>query len=183
MFGLKRDLQYSGRNCHKHVEKLLRRGRELLIVSPYIDDHYAKFLVGQRGKRIRIISSSIESKALRRLGKGRPLSGFILIVASILAMNYAASLLGIPEYPFISASALAVIIAYAMLRKGGRNITIRSPRGFIHAKMYISEKAAITGSANLTFRGMHGNIEHIELTHDKGKMRELRREFERLWNL
>ncbi|MDE1811173.1 MAG: hypothetical protein KGH66_03965, partial [Candidatus Micrarchaeota archaeon] len=52
---------------------------------------------------------------------------------------------------------------------------------FVHEKLYIGESTAITGSANLTFNGMHKNIEHIETTADPRKVQELTRHFDELW--
>jgi phosphatidylserine/phosphatidylglycerophosphate/cardiolipin synthase-like enzyme len=53
---------------------------------------------------------------------------------------------------------------------------------FVHEKLYISNGTAVTGSANLTYSGMHKNIEHVELTRDVKEVSELTRHFEELWN-
>jgi len=36
-----------------------------------------------------------------------------------------------------------------------KNIRLKVPKEFIHAKFYVGDNEAITGSANLTYRGMH----------------------------
>ena len=53
----------------------------------------------------------------------------------------------------------------------------------LHAKLYIIDrKYAITGSANLTVRGMKYNIEHIEVKMDERSLSEFIESFERLWS-
>ena len=53
----------------------------------------------------------------------------------------------------------------------------------LHAKMYIiDDKIAITGSANLTERGMYGNYEHIDIKMDPSSVLRIYNEFAKLWN-
>ncbi len=53
----------------------------------------------------------------------------------------------------------------------------------LHAKMYIiDDKIAITGSANLTERGMYGNYEHIDIKMDPSSVLRIHNEFAKLWN-
>jgi len=53
----------------------------------------------------------------------------------------------------------------------------------LHAKLYIIDmKYAITGSANLTIRGMKYNIEHIEVKMDRRSISEFIESFEKLWS-
>ena len=53
----------------------------------------------------------------------------------------------------------------------------------LHAKIYIvDDKVVITGSANLTERGMHGNYEHIDVKMDPGLVLRIHNEFIKLWN-
>ena len=53
----------------------------------------------------------------------------------------------------------------------------------LHAKMYIiDDKIAITGSANLTERGMHGNYEHIDIKMNPSSVLRIYEEFTKLWN-
>ena len=52
----------------------------------------------------------------------------------------------------------------------------------LHAKIYIVDnQVAITGSANLTERGMHGNYEHIDIKLDPQSVSTIRKQFEKLW--
>ncbi len=53
----------------------------------------------------------------------------------------------------------------------------------LHAKLYIVDRRyAITGSANLTVRGMKYNIEHVEIKMDERSISEFIESFERLWS-
>ena len=48
--------------------------------------------------------------------------------------------------------------------------------------MYIAEHAAATGSANLTYSGMHRNVEHLSMTYSHDEIRRLEKQFWRLWD-
>jgi len=53
----------------------------------------------------------------------------------------------------------------------------------LHAKIYIvDDKVVITGSANLTERGMYGNYEHIDVKMDPSSVLRIHNEFIKLWN-
>lgn len=53
----------------------------------------------------------------------------------------------------------------------------------LHAKLYIIDRRyAVTGSANLTVKGMKYNIEHIEVKTDDRSISEFIKSFERLWS-
>jgi Phosphatidylserine/phosphatidylglycerophosphate/cardiolipin synthases and related enzymes len=53
----------------------------------------------------------------------------------------------------------------------------------LHAKIYIvGDKVVITGSANLTERGMYGNYEHIDVKMDPSSVLKIHNEFIKLWN-
>ena len=53
----------------------------------------------------------------------------------------------------------------------------------LHAKMYIiDDKIAITGSANLTERGMYGNYEQIDIKMDPSSVVRIYDGFTKLWN-
>ncbi|RLI74536.1 hypothetical protein DRO97_05745 [Archaeoglobales archaeon] len=48
----------------------------------------------------------------------------------------------------------------------------------LHAKLYIiDDKYVISGSANLTLRGMRHNIEHVEVKMDKDSINEFNKVF------
>ncbi|MDW7970749.1 MAG: phospholipase D-like domain-containing protein [Nitrososphaerota archaeon] len=62
-------------------------------------------------------------------------------------------------------------------------LTIKLKYGTLHAKIYIMDgKYAICGSANLTESGINNNIESIILFDEIQIIRELERDFMRLWN-
>ncbi|MDE1850442.1 MAG: hypothetical protein KGH54_01450 [Candidatus Micrarchaeota archaeon] len=175
---------YSGKNVHRYVEKLIRNGKEILIVSPYIDCHYASYLLRHSGgKRFYIISSSLDRGARRLLEKGRFPTG---LLASTILFAIADSLLyylGLYLYAgLLSAIILLLAIATAFIAaKKPTNIMLKVPREFVHAKLYISESEAIRGSANLTYRGQHENVEHVEVDYDKQEINRLRGQFWEMW--
>ncbi len=180
---------YNGSESYRYIEPLLRNGRDICIVSPYIDRYYAGFMKSiSRGKRIRIISSSIDRDAQAILKK-RPRRGLLLAtVAALFLANY---LLYSAAYPRLVvllslslSAAILLLLAFGSLSEGsaGGDIKLRIPRGFVHAKIYISENAAVAGSANLTYRGMHKNIEQIGIIHEAAEIKRLRDEFMRMWD-
>lgn len=177
----RRNVQYSGRSCYRHVDRLIRRGRRILIVSPYVDDYYAKFLLANsQGKEIWLLSSSIEKSVRRRLDGRLPVAKIVLGTAIVAMVEYALVAIGSPAiylvlYPLLMAAALYVIIL-------PRRIRLKVPKSFVHAKLYISEKEAVRGSANLTYRGMHSNIEHIEVVRDRREIGSMEKDFWRLWS-
>ncbi len=181
---------YSGDRSYTYAEPLLRKGRDLCIVSPYIDRYYANFIRNiSQDRRIRIISSSIDWEA-RALLERKSNTGMLIVAAmALISANY---LLYEGAYPpaVLALSALLTVAILALLLAGhvsgslqkNRNIILKVPKTFIHAKLYISENAAMTGSANLTYRGMHKNIEQIEIIRSEEGIRRLRQEFMRLWD-
>ena len=59
---------YYGSDTYKHIDDLIERGREILMVSPYVDRYYAeKLLEYSKGRRLYLISSSMDGEALRLL--------------------------------------------------------------------------------------------------------------------
>ncbi|MDE1851703.1 MAG: hypothetical protein KGH69_03385 [Candidatus Micrarchaeota archaeon] len=177
----RRNIQYSGRSCYRHVDRLIRRGRRVLIVSPYVDDYYAKFLLANsQGKEIYLLSSSVERSVRRRLEGRLPAAKMAAGAAVIAAVEYmlfaiGAQLIYLFLYPLLMAVALYIVVL-------PRRIKLKVPKSFVHAKLYISEDEAVRGSANLTYRGMHSNIEHIEVVRDRKEIGSMANEFWRLWN-
>ena len=174
-------MYYSGNECYRHIEGLVSKGKDILIISPYIDEYYARFLLGKAGSRnIRILSSSMNGNAKKILTRNSN-KGTIMAVIVVLAgtgyLAYGTRLFG----AVVLISAVAVAILLLSLANRGKGIVIRRPQGFVHAKLYISESKAIHGSANLTYNGTHSNIEHIEIIRDMEKIAKLRKEFERMW--
>ncbi len=171
----------SGSESYRYVEPLIRRGGEVCIVSPYIDEYYAGFLSRNSiGKHIYIISSSMDKEAVRILSKRFSVLRFLLAILLSVIELYIGVLYGIYVYALL-AIALTLIIGYFASITGNRSISLVMPKRFVHAKMYISEKEAITGSANLTYRGMHKNVEMIEIMHDNGSVESMRNTFWKMW--
>ncbi|MCL4374135.1 MAG: phospholipase D-like domain-containing protein [Candidatus Marsarchaeota archaeon] len=180
--------QYSGAESFKHIDKLIASNdRELLIISPYISDYYTRKLLRQKRKRIRVITSEgsvAKGKLLASLHKTQWRSYAQAII-------YFAVLAGIFAYIRIAYAALAslafvagiaIVFAHNARKGSNSNIEVKSTgKQFIHEKMYIGDNIAIVGSANLTFSGMHKNIEHIEIISDAAYIAKLKSHFEVLW--
>ena len=132
------------------------------------------------GKRIYIISSSMDKEAIKILGKRFSILRFLLAILLSAVELYMGILYGLYAYALL-AVALTLIIGYFASVTGNRNISLVIPKRFVHAKMYISENEAISGSANLTYRGMRRNVEIIEIMHDKDSVESMRRTFWKMW--
>jgi phosphatidylserine/phosphatidylglycerophosphate/cardiolipin synthase-like enzyme len=181
VFGPK-DGSYSGKDSYRHVERILKAERNLMIVSPYIDVHYARYLLRHsRGKRIRIISSSMQPAAYRKL-KGRDVGPAVTFTVMAAAFDLAFFLLGMPVVAFALVSSAIAAVFLALSLRGNRSISLKVPRDFVHAKMYIGDSAAAEGSANLTYAGMHKNVEHMDVTYDRKRIADLKRQFQALWD-
>ncbi|MEM0142603.1 MAG: phospholipase D-like domain-containing protein [Candidatus Parvarchaeum sp.] len=181
-FDKKIDAQYySGSNSYIYVEKLIKDSKELLIVSPYIDEHYAHFLISNsRGKKIKVISSSLDKKAERILTQGITVRYLIFgLIFFAIANMFEYLMFGINEV-FIIGTSLFLIIFLVIFPKGSK-VEFRKPKGFVHAKFYIGDNEVIQGSANLTYNGMHKNVENISIIHDEKDIEKLRKEFYKLW--
>jgi phosphatidylserine/phosphatidylglycerophosphate/cardiolipin synthase-like enzyme len=176
------DSYYAGHECYKFTERLIQNGKEILIVSPYIDAYYAKFLIEKSGsRRIRVISSSMDPKAKKILEKKRPVGMLLSILVIILSLDYLSYASRLYFSLFAVPSILLIILSLLLFKSRRYSIEVKTPAEFVHAKMYISENEAIHGSANLTYNGMHKNLEHIEVVREKEKVARLRDEFFRLW--
>lgn len=174
---------YSGPSSYKHVERLMRRSKELCIVSPYIDSYYARFLKRiSGGKRIYIISSSINGDADLLLAGGRSPWFAVTLSLTLVLVNYMAFLLKALNAYLLGASALAICVSVLMFaRKKPNSVKIKKPGAFVHAKMYIADDEAIEGSANLTYSGMHKNIEGISVTRDRDRVYQMKEQFWKMW--
>lgn len=188
MFGSSRE--YSGTDSYKYVEKLIKQGKQVFIVSPYIDLYYAKFLLRHSaGKHISIISSSIDSKAERLLSRGSfpgKTLAMLIILAGLDYLTYEigigiSALLGLLPVLIFITILLAVVFAYKLRHSKPEGIKLKIPKEFVHAKFYVNEKTAISGSANLTYRGMHKNVEHLQINYGKREIDSLLDDFRSLW--
>ncbi|MDE1855793.1 MAG: hypothetical protein KGH49_00970 [Candidatus Micrarchaeota archaeon] len=185
MLGIFKTPSYSGADSYKYVENLIRQGRRILIVSPYIDRYYANFILSHSsGKSYHIISSSIEDGAKKLLTNGRFPTEFFASTSLFFAADIMLLYLNLMQYfayLTIVVAAMAALTFHSLTRRRG-NINLKLPNEFVHAKIYISENQAINGSANLTYKGMHKNIEHVELTDDSNEIQRLEKQFWKLWN-
>ncbi len=180
---------YSGQSSYKFIDGLLRsEGKMLRIVSPFLDEHYARFLIGLAGrKQVRIITTGkgiAGSRAVALLSKGIRVGTLLKVFLYFAALFMIVAYLGIwyAAIGIAAAGALILFVEYERFKKGARNIEVRVSGGpFVHEKIYIGSDEAITGSANLTYSGTHRNVEHIEVTDDPSRIAELGRHFEELW--
>jgi phosphatidylserine/phosphatidylglycerophosphate/cardiolipin synthase-like enzyme len=185
---------YSGTESYKYIDKLINgSSKTLKIISPFIGPHYARMLISQaRKKKIYIITApptdsafgSSQAKSIELLkervwviGAGPSATAALLgVVALALSQYFYAALL------FLLAVAILCAAVYLYMKGRGRPMLKVAKGRFIHEKTYITDKTAITGSANLTSSGTHGNVEHIEIIDDKKRINELSRHFDSLWN-
>jgi phosphatidylserine/phosphatidylglycerophosphate/cardiolipin synthase-like enzyme len=182
MFGKSKKASYSGKDCYKQVEKLLTSGKRLLIISPYIDAYYADFLLhNSEGRDIHVISSSLEGNAKKILNSNRNRRNFQGFSFSFVLLSIGFFLLNLAQVSELALLVAFIIIVYSFTQKSA-SIRLRVPKKFVHAKMYISEAMAIHGSANLTYKGLHENIEHIDVVDDIGEVKALEEQFWSLWN-
>ena len=175
-------VQHTGSDCHRYVDRLIRSSKELMIVSPYVDQYYADILRrSSGGKKVLLISSSIDWRAAKELGRRRHI--FIFAALSILLAMLDISELYVNSLTFANLFATVFLIGVLalFLLRGGGNVQLRKPLKFVHMKLYISESQAIQGSANLTYNGMHRNVEYIEIISDPSVINALRKEFMELW--
>lgn len=187
MFGVfrKKSESYSGRDAYRYLEPMIRKASALYIISPYVDSYYAKFLRGNlNGKKVYMISSSIDPRAKKLLAGRRDRLSLLAYVPLILALAYVSAAMDFYFAAVATVSGIAlVVLAYLLVtEKKTKNLNLKVPSSFVHAKMYISNSMAIEGSANLTYKGMHSNVEHITITRSAEDVESLKKEFFRLWD-
>lgn len=176
---------YSGQSSYRHVDALIRRSRRIMVISPYISNGYARMLAGRAasGAHVRVITSesSVGRGSALKEGAGFPHAKALLFLALMDAISV---YLGFAYTTIIISALMAILGALAFKRRRdiGLNMEVKVPRGrFVHEKIYLSDDMAITGSANLTYSGMHRNVEHIYVIRDQARVKELRSHFEHLW--
>ena len=181
---------YSGSASYLIVERLIKeRSKTLRVVSPYITPYYAKMLIGaSRGKEVRVITSDsdISKDALRMMGKRTGVGPYAKTASYFIALEAVLLLLKLYAAAFVVAPAFAVLVLLFSLRyasAGRRRLYVKVIGGrLVHEKLYISDSRAVVGSANLTYGGMHRNVEHLELINDSEKVKGLAGHFDSLWN-
>jgi phosphatidylserine/phosphatidylglycerophosphate/cardiolipin synthase-like enzyme len=179
--------RYSGSDSYKFVDRMIKEGgSELLVVSPYIDNYYTRVLMRtSRHRRVRVITSPealLYRNSLLRSIRSTHLKGYAEAAGYFTALSLIVLAL---RFYYIDVPIIAITaISYALMIRAFRSRAIRLKvikDKFVHEKIYISNGTAVTGSANLTYSGMHKNIEHVEKTHDAKYVDALRRHFEELW--
>ena len=178
---------YSGSDTYKTIDKLLKSDSEnLFIITPYIDSFYASLLIKESArKKIYLLTSGspVNNSAIKKLSSFsdnpflKPALYFAVLAVILLYARFY-------YFSALVAAICAIMIALAFMRGAlkNRNLHLKVSRGrFFHEKLYIADSAAITGSANLTFRGTHKNVEHVEYTEDESKISGLRSHFKSVW--
>jgi phosphatidylserine/phosphatidylglycerophosphate/cardiolipin synthase-like enzyme len=179
----KRADSYYGKGAYRYVDKLLKSERNLLIVSPYIDDYYAEYLArNSRGKKIYIISSSISGSSAKKLHRSGALGNSLVAAFLTLAVNWLLFALNAfnPLFAMVTVAAGIALVIGSLAHRN--RIYLKVPKEFVHVKMYVGERSAVEGSANLTYAGMHKNIESVKLMTDQKEVDRLKRQFWTLWN-
>ncbi len=174
---------YSGNDSYRHIDPLIRGGKTIYIVSPYIDSYYAAFIRRYAGgKRFYILSSSMTDSARKILESNGDALGMFLFSGVVAAIDILVYLLGLLSVYIILLSLAAIGARWIVFKLASRNrIVLKVPKSFVHAKLYVSDRMAILGSANLTYKGTHVNVEHIEVVHEPDRIGLLKKEFWKLW--
>lgn len=180
---------YSGSESYKYVEPiLLDGGRELLVISPYIGISYAKRLVALgRRKRVRVLtsaSSEVVSDYIRHRSRhalyGYLKAAVILGAGAFVSFYFSFYMVAGLALAVAALVLLASLVAYRHSRSSDVDVRISYER-FVHEKAYISDSVAAVGSANLTYSGMHKNVERVEIITDPSRVARLRAHFFDLW--
>ncbi len=172
---------HGGSDCHKYVNKLIKSNKELLVISPYIDGYYANLLTKRR-KKTYVISSSMSQPASKMMNGYRSTKPIIFLILFLLALNYLVYLVSDFFPVILIASIMLIYMTLLLTRTKKGKVNVKTPKRFVHAKVYISDNVAIVGSANLTQRGMYSNIEHIDIIRDNSEINKLRKMFWEMWD-
>jgi phosphatidylserine/phosphatidylglycerophosphate/cardiolipin synthase-like enzyme len=185
----RQNILYSGDSSYKYVEKLIKgQGKELMIISPYLSGYYTKMLASaSQRKNVRVITSGSSAGYRDSIIDNyvvRSIRGYIKAIIFLAVLEVISIFLNFIYTDIILALMIAIIAlaAYVRYNATSKNMKIKVIRDrFVHEKLYIGDDMAISGSANLTYNGMHKNIEHIEVTTEQYKISELRSHFESMW--
>ncbi len=187
--GTRQSISYSGTESYRYVESLFRASKGIDIITPYMGVGYAKLLAShaKQGKRIRIILAKGQASNSAAIQYLRPGVHARRISIALSAISFFAFLLAyMYGMPYTSVLFLFAFLGFTVLALAGKNrslpIEVRYAPGFVHEKIYIGDKEAIAGSANLTYSGMHKNTEYIEIIKDAGKISGLEKHFNMLWH-
>ena len=180
---------YSGDSSYTYVDRLIKEGDgELMIISPYLSGYYVNMLAkAAQKRRIMVITSNnslgYKNSGLQNFAVGG-MMGYIKAIAFFLILDAISVIL---NFTYTTVILMLIVLAVVLLvylrhKRTNSNMKVKVIKDrFVHEKLYISDNTAISGSANLTYNGMHKNIEHIEVTRDQAKIRELKAHFESMW--
>ncbi len=190
IFHKKNNSAYSGNESYKHIDDLIKNSHYLKIISPYISLFYAKKLVYySKHKKILIITFKPQTKnelsAFKYLTKLNNSLRFIKLLIYAILLESVSLFLKFYYVALILLGFFIIIFLLFYLIYGpitSSNISIKISKKFIHEKIYIGNDLAIIGSANLTYNGMHKNIEYVEIIKDKNKINSLKDHFNSLWS-
>lgn len=190
IFNKKYKSAYSGNESYKYIDELIKKSHNLKIISPYISLFYAKKIAYySKHKKISIITFKPQTKneltAFKYLTKLNNLLKFIKLLIYTILLESAAILLKFYSIALILFVFFIIVFILFYLIYGpitSSNISIKISKKFIHEKIYIGNDSAIIGSANLTYNGMHKNIEYVEVIKDKNKINSLKDHFNSLWS-
>ena len=185
MFGYRGDKgHYYGSEAHRYINKMIKSSKAMYIVSPYIDSYYADLLAKRSSSaEFYIISSSMEDKARNMLQRRASRLNLIVWTLLSVAVFYVEINIGIGSY-LLALSLLPLLWGlgrYMLRSRSVKGVHLKIPKQFVHAKMYISDDQVISGSANLTYKGTHSNVEHIEISRDPQEVEQMQDEFWRMW--
>ncbi len=176
---------YSGQDSYRQVDPMIAHARRLMIISPYISNGYARALAARAasGASVRVITSESavggSSILIGNYGMTHVRAVLFLVLLDAISIY-----LGFVYTTIIISFMIAVlgVLSFARRRGISLNMSVKVSRDkFVHEKIYLSDDMAITGSANLTYSGMHRNVEHIYVIRDPARVKELRAHFEGLW--
>jgi len=170
---------FSGKGVGERLENVIRGSNKFLIViSPWISDKYASIIMSKvkDGVKAIVVTSEDSEKAFRKAMRGcekkERSKRSLLFWALALPLTVVALIALLREIGLL----LSVIVIIASLKrrkkgygKGNRiKVIIVGKDHFVHAKIYVNESKAVTGSANLTESGLWRNVELIHIF-DKGE--------------
>jgi phosphatidylserine/phosphatidylglycerophosphate/cardiolipin synthase-like enzyme len=180
---------HSGFQSYKYVDPILQcRARELLVISPYIGMGYAKRLVAiGRKKKVMVITSTYSQPVAnymrhhsRYLLYGYLKALVLLVAGALIAVYFSFYLLAIVALGIDFLFSLVALLMYRLSKNSRIEVRTAYER-FVHEKAYISDAVAAVGSANLTYSGMHKNVERVEVITDPARIADLRTHFLDLW--
>ena len=178
---------YEGIDSYRRVEPLLNGGgTRLMIISPFISPYYSRMLLRAAGrKKIKIITSGseINRNALKAMQYGRA-RGYAKVLLYLFVLAAILFYFGLYAFAAVAGAAFAAVLGLFVAGSRRKSpIDVKVMRDvFVHEKVYISDNRAVVGSANLTYSGMHRNLEHTEVIDDLQEVSRLASHFEKLWD-